>query len=171
MKSPSCNRPRCHLFIGLASLCFSVGLHSAEDAHVHGEGALDVVVEGNELLAEIRIPAVNVVGFEHQPNTEEQHQLVENALAVFRDTREVFLPSEAAHCEAESVHVALGGLSEHEEDAHEEHEHEPSHRAPRVRSRPEDIERMGKLGITASMQVPGIEIASSRPCDQRFRRL
>ena len=33
---------------------------------------------------------------------------------------------------------------------------------PEYASRPEDIERMGKLGITASMQVPGIEIASSR---------
>ena len=134
MKSQFSNQLRSHLWVGVACLCVSMSSHSSEDehrhaaSHVHGEGTIDVVVEGNELLVEIRMPAVNVVGFEHEPGTDEQRQTVETALAVFRDTRNVLVPSEAADCEPEDVDVTLGESSTHEDEHdHDEHAHEDEH--------------------------------------------
>jgi len=41
----------------------SEGGHRQHGAHQHGHGTLQVALDGEELVAELRVPAVNVVGF------------------------------------------------------------------------------------------------------------
>ena len=94
------------------------------DAHEHGQGLLTVVTEGDELAIEFRMPAVNVVGFEHEPSTDEQRRAVEEALAVFRRADSLFVLPESARCRVEEVEVELAGMAHEEGEAHEHEKHD-----------------------------------------------
>jgi len=87
-------------------------------AHEHGHGLLSVAVDGNDLVIELEIPAMNIVGFEHAPETDEQRHAVEEAVDTFRRGDTLFVPTEGAACGIENVEVALSGMS------HDEHEGE-----------------------------------------------
>src|SRR5690554_4975241 len=46
-------------------------------AHQHGLGHLDLVLEGQQLILELRIPAEDLLGFEHAPQTPGQQAQLE----------------------------------------------------------------------------------------------
>lgn len=99
--------------------------HREHGAHEHGYGTLDVVVEGEALVIELRVPAVNVVGFEHAPRSDAEREAVRQALARFRDPAAVFVLPPDTECEPERVEADLlsmhhGEHPEHDED-HEDH--------------------------------------------------
>lgn len=127
MKSLSIRAQRRQLCAALALLSASLGAFGAESerrehgAHEHGHGSLDVVTEGRELVIELRVPGVNVVGFEHEPRSEEQRRAVEQALGTFREGAKLFVPSETARCKIEQVEVSLAGETHHEGEADETH--------------------------------------------------
>ena len=102
--------------------------HREHDAHMHGHGTLNVAAEGNELYIELRVPGVNVVGFEHQPETDKERRAVETALSLFSRAEKLFVPSESARCKAEEAEVSFAGEMHREGDAHEKHsEHGEKH--------------------------------------------
>lgn len=108
------------LLLGAAASAQTSGTTAREHgAHAHGHGVLEVAQEGHELQLELRIPAINVVGFEHAPASEEQRQAVQRALATFKRGQDLFVPSAAARCELESAEVALG----EERESGKEHGH------------------------------------------------
>lgn len=130
--------------LACAAFAASDEQHREHEAHEHGHGTLDIVVEGEELVIELRIPAVNVVGFEHAPRDEAEREAVRKALVPFGDAASVVaLPAEA-ECEAEDAKAEIWamareddhedddhahekedhGKEEHEKEEHEEHEHE-----------------------------------------------
>lgn len=95
----------------------------AHDVHVHGQGLLNVAVDGDEMAIELEVPGVNVVGFEHAPETDEQKRAIREALESFARGGTLFLPTAEAGCRLEHVEVSLG--DEHAGgDAHEKREHE-----------------------------------------------
>ena len=112
-----------------AALSASEDEHREHGAHEHGRGALDIAVEGEELVVEFRIPAANVVGFEHAPRDDAEREAVRRALAPFQDAASLLtLPTEA-ECELETLHAGLWSMDleeagEGEEHGHEEHGHE-----------------------------------------------
>ena len=89
------------------------------EAHEHGHGTLDIVVEGEELVIELRIPAVNVVGFEHAPKDDAEREAVRQALVPFGDATSLFVLSAEADCEVEEAEAAISSMGH--EDEHEEH--------------------------------------------------
>jgi len=113
--------------------------------HAHGFGELDVIVEGSTLQVALRVPAINVVGFEHAPQSEAEQGAVDKASATFARAEALFAPPPAAACEpqfAEAAFIALDEdegdhdahashaghghddeAHEHEEHGHDEHEH------------------------------------------------
>lgn len=93
-------------------------------AHEHGHGVLEVVADGDELVIALRIPAVNAVGFEHAPSTEQQHRRVEETIARFRLGERLFVTTRAAGCRLEDAHVELAGISEEHDEDHGDEEHE-----------------------------------------------
>ena len=107
------------VLVASAAFAASEDGHREHDAHEHGHGTLDVAVEGEELVVEFRIPAVNVVGFEHAPRDDAEREAVRQALAPFKDAASVLVPSPDAMCEVEAVEA---GLSSMEEEAHHEHD-------------------------------------------------
>ena len=113
-----------------AAFAASDGERREHDAHEHGHGALDIVVEGEELVIELRIPAVNVVGFEHAPKNDAEREAVRRALVPFGDATSLFVLPAEAECEveeAEAAIVSMGHEDEHEGEEHGDgdgHDHE-----------------------------------------------
>ena len=96
-----------------------------EDAHEHGAALLSVVLDGETLSVDLESPAVNLVGFEYEPGTDEEMQAVEDALAQLEDPMTLLAPAEGAGCElasADTEHLMTdeGG---HAEEHGEEGEH------------------------------------------------
>lgn len=116
---------RTSLAVLLMCVCAAAGSEQErreQSAHEHGHGSLDVVADGDELAIQLRIPAMNVVGFEHEPSTDAQRQTVEAAIAAFRKAEKLFTPSEAANCRVEKVAVSLAGLEHHDSEKHSSHD-------------------------------------------------
>ena len=117
-------------FVACAAFAASHEQHREHAAHEHGHGTLDIVVEGEELVIELRIPAVNVVGFEHAPRDEAEREAVRKALAPFGDAASVLELPVAAECEVEKAEAEIWAMAhedDHEGDQHgggEGHEHE-----------------------------------------------
>ena len=106
--------------------------HREHAAHEHGHGVLEVVFEGKMLAIGLRVPAVNVVGFEHAPETDAQKHAVEEAVARFRAGEKLFVLPAQAKCKATHLDVELAGMDDrahaghggHEQHAKDEHGHE-----------------------------------------------
>ena len=100
------------------------------EAHEHGHGTLDIVVEGEDLVIELRIPAVNVVGFEHAPKDDAEREAVRQALVPFGNATSLFVLSAEADCEVEEAEAAISSMGhedEHEGEGHGDgdgHDHE-----------------------------------------------
>ena len=118
--------------VACAAIAASDGEHREHAAHEHGHGTLDIVLEGEELLIELRIPAVNVVGFEHAPGDDSEREAVREALVPFGDAASVIGLPAKAECEVEEVEARIHGMAhedEHEDDGrhegegHEDDEH------------------------------------------------
>ena len=111
------------LIVAGATVAASQGEFRQHEAHEHGHGTMDIVLEGEELLVELRVPAVNVVGFEHAPRDEDEHAKVRAALATFEDAASVLVLPEEAQCELEASEAILFRMDDDEhddEDAHHE---------------------------------------------------
>ena len=49
------------------------------DSHEHGNANLEITIDSNIIAIRFESPAVNIVGFEYQPNNEEQRSLITEA--------------------------------------------------------------------------------------------
>ncbi len=93
------------------------------DSHTHGIGHLNLVLDGNELVLELRSPSANVVGFEHAPKNEEQTQAVEKAIALMKEGDKLFALPKQAECSLHDAHVNTDMLEGHQ-DKHDSHSHD-----------------------------------------------
>jgi len=48
------------------------GAFRQQEAHEHGHATLNIVIEGNAVIAEMEIPALSLLGFEHVPTTPDE---------------------------------------------------------------------------------------------------
>lgn len=112
----------------LSSVAFAQDFRQ-HDAHIHGHVELNIAQDGQDLLIEVTAPGVDVVGFEHAPQTEQETQRLNRALETLQQAGTVFTLSEQAHCQLAEVHVthSLGGHEEHHEDHEHEHHHDHDH--------------------------------------------
>jgi hypothetical protein len=99
--------------LALASLAILVTLPAfAEQAahrqlgpHVHGQGTLDIAIEGNKIEMELIAPGMDIVGFEHVATTDDQKAAVEKAKAKLTDVLSVFKLPTAAKCKTDTANV------------------------------------------------------------------
>ncbi len=108
---------------------FECYAQSSLDAHVHGKAELNIVFEGQKLLVELESPSFNLVGFEHEPKTLEQKNLIKKTIELLENFKSVANLSEEASCNIIDTKVSTSmkgveeGLGEHHEDEHHEDEH------------------------------------------------
>jgi hypothetical protein len=107
--------------------------------HEHGVASLSLAVDNKSLEISLDSPAANLVGFEHQPSTDEQSQQVAKVKAQLENPTSLFDIPAAAECSltktelqaalmqvssdsetAKPEHKQAGDKHEHE---HEEHAH------------------------------------------------
>ena len=75
------------------------GDHEQHSAHVHGHAKLFVVLEGNVLELLFESPAINLLGFEHKPESDQQSAKFDQVLSELNQPRGLFNVSEQAGCE------------------------------------------------------------------------
>lgn len=78
--------------------------HRHHGAHVHGMATLDLVMDGQELMMHLRSPLMNFLGFEHQPETEQQKAIYQDMLQQL-ERKDSLLTVEGTTCQAESIEI------------------------------------------------------------------
>ncbi len=104
--------------------------HRQHGAHEHGGGQLNVAVEKNQLMINLSLPAMNVVGFEHAAGNKTERELISRAVQTLKDGITLFSPDSTAQCKQISSNVESALLEDEGTDEHEhqhEHEHDGEH--------------------------------------------
>ena len=93
------------------------------DAHEHGHGTFQMVIEDDHVLVEMTVPAFDVIGFEHAPSTPAQRATMADAAAAFGRPDSLFSMPEGAACAIGQIEIGFGatGGHRHDHDGHEEH--------------------------------------------------
>jgi hypothetical protein len=78
---------------------------SATEGHVHGEANLSVALEGTVLTLELSAPTHSLVGFEHTPQTGEEHAALERLIELLQQVEALFVPTPEAECQPQAVRI------------------------------------------------------------------
>jgi len=107
-----------------------VSFEEEHEAHEHGHASLLIVQEKDELQLQFTSPAMNIVGFEHQASTPEQHAKIEAASHLLGEVDRLFQLNKSAQCvlEHKQVRSALIEEGAHEDEGeHAEESHAKAH--------------------------------------------
>ncbi len=99
------------------------------DSHVHGAAELNIAISGQQLQVEFVSPAMNLLGFERAPNSDEETELLNSIINQLLDGGEWLLGNTFASCEASTQEFegpVFEAASHDHEDEHD-HEHEDEH--------------------------------------------
>jgi Protein of unknown function (DUF2796) len=122
------------MVLGLLAAVVVVGTSSASaaerrelGAHEHGHSTLAIAVEGERVAMELTAPGMDIVGFEHAAETDEQRGALEAAKGALADPLALFVLPPAAGCRVAEAKVGLeaeghedGGSAERGEGRHAE---------------------------------------------------
>jgi len=97
--------------------------HTEGHAHEHGAGRLDVALEGVELVIELTLPAINVVGFEHPAASKADHDAVHDGIDKLSEGARLFAFPKAAGCRIARAEVDPGDMEGHGLERDEKHDH------------------------------------------------
>jgi Protein of unknown function (DUF2796) len=113
-----------------AAICALGGLQAAAEerrqlgAHEHGHSVLNLAIAGDRIEMELMAPGMDIVGFEHAPETDEHKAAVEEAEAILSDPLALFVLPDDAGCAIETAAVELEAEDEHESEHGEDHAEE-----------------------------------------------
>lgn len=113
----------------LLSFLTGSGLLQAQglDSHTHGEAELNIVLAGKQLQAEFMSPAMNLLGFERAPATDDETALLNSAITVLLESGDWLFGNSVASCTSttQEFEAPIYEEAAHEHDDNEhEHEHE-----------------------------------------------
>ena len=118
---------RCLLLSGLSvAISMSSPTVAAQSAHVHGEGQVNIAIDGNHIFMALESPGADIVGFEHEAHTSDEKAAITEAIAQLGDPMLLMRFEADADCEVRSANAEIEGKhDEHEGEEHAEHdEHE-----------------------------------------------
>lgn len=121
----------------LPNLAWSEDMPIQLGAHEHGTTTLNLALDGNTLQVELLSPAINLVGFEHQPRSDEEREKVLRVRDQLESVTAVLVLPVAANCHQDSATVESGLLAaarsedghhvDHDEDHDHDHDHDKDH--------------------------------------------
>ncbi len=88
-----------------------------QGVHEHGRVTLNIAVEENTLAVELEAPALNVVGFEHEPRTDEQRKIVSDMVLLLQSGQGLFGVPRSAGCKLAESDVKTPEKEEHKGNA------------------------------------------------------
>lgn len=97
-----------------------------QEAHVHGEGHVNIAIEGDRIYLELESPGADIVGFEYAARTADETAVVARAISNLQDPMQMMRFDTAANCQVISATAGVDlEEAEHEEhDPHEDHKHD-----------------------------------------------
>jgi hypothetical protein len=108
-----------------AALVLGSGLAMAQSAHVHGEGRLNIAIEGNRLFMQLESPGADIVGFEHEARSSDEKAALARSLKILEDPAKLMRFTADAKCEVRQAHAEIEGEHDaHEQDGHGHEEHD-----------------------------------------------
>ncbi len=130
-------RTRADVFLSLFAVSCLSQSHAQQanlGTHVHGVSELNIVIEGNKIEIQLRTPAMNIVGFEHEASTKKQIKKVKQSEAKLHDHKALFSFS-SGDCRLTQTQIDLANLiknnviekdihDHHKSDSDNNHEHE-----------------------------------------------
>lgn len=107
------------------SLCAlaPTSIASEQQAHQHGHAQLQMAVENNSIDLILTNPAHNLLGFEHQPHTQQQKQTLENARQWL--TTQALITPDGGTCTVKSASMDFNAKAT--EQNHHDHGHDHDH--------------------------------------------
>jgi hypothetical protein len=96
------------------------------DSHEHGSANLNIAIDNKVIAIHFESPAVNIIGFEYQPNDEAQRSLISAAkskLSNFANSYELQGEPNCLMISSSADWVSEHSESEHSESEHSESEH------------------------------------------------
>jgi hypothetical protein len=115
---------------GAVALMFATVASAQQGAHEHGVVDLRVAIDGSTLLIEFDSPLDSLVGFEHEPRSDEQRAALASVESGLRDFTAYFQLPAAAGCvladvQVESPYPQLADAhDDHAHDDHDDHKHD-----------------------------------------------
>lgn len=94
--------------VGAVTLVIGLGADGAEThgAHEHGHAVLKLVQEGTAVVVHFESPLDSIVGFEHEPENDEQRAALEDAMRLVRISENIVrLPATCTSSGEPEVHV------------------------------------------------------------------
>ncbi|MFZ1181293.1 MAG: DUF2796 domain-containing protein [Herbaspirillum sp.] len=79
---------------------------TAHEAHVHGIGRLDVVLDGKMLSLHLDSPLGNLIGIEHAVSSAKDRQAAQDMARTLRNAAAMFVTTPSAICRLSSVQLA-----------------------------------------------------------------
>ncbi|MCK2150746.1 DUF2796 domain-containing protein [Marinobacter alexandrii] len=135
---------------------------SAENptAHQHGHAELQLALSGQTVELYALSPAYNLLGFEHEPRTSEEHQVVDTTIAWLHETPLINTLGLNCTIQASEVRYTFAGDQNHHGSEHES-ENKGKHESHT------DIE------ISQTLSCPDLDAASllTSPMGSRFSAL
>jgi hypothetical protein len=118
------------LLVFSSTICIASGEdgHRQHGAHVHGIAQMNLAVDGKSVYLELASPAMNIVGFEYMPSSDQDQHAVHEAAEKLEDGDSLFEFSKAAGCTMVIAEIKSPLLG-HEDDAKDSHgkEHDENH--------------------------------------------
>ena len=114
------------LIISSAILCMSTQSfaegngHESHQAHIHGVAEMTMILQNNEFLINFESPSANIVGFEHQPETNEQNNAINAAILDLQDPTN-WLQFDGGDCNLLSSTADTNLRSDHAVEEHSDH--------------------------------------------------
>lgn len=146
--------------------------HRQLGPHVHGQGTLDIAIEGKKISMELVVPGMDIVGFEHVPTTDAQKAEVEKAKAKLADVLGIFKLPQSAGCKADAADVENrkethhpGEKDDDDDDKPGAPEHSEFHATYTITcAAPESVTGMETVYFTnfAGAQLLNVNITSSK---------
>ena len=96
-------------------------------SHEHGHATAQISFSNETLNLELLLPSIDVFGFEHTPQNDEQHEKVIQSKSILRDAQNVLIVIPKGSCHLESVEiegVIIDSISKKNSHDHEKHDHE-----------------------------------------------
>ncbi len=107
------------------------------DAHQHGHGTVNMVIDGSALLIELIVPGADIVGFEHAPSVAAERTAMAAAKERLSNPLSLFPVAPKAGCTVESADVSVEGVGDGDaeiadkDDSHDHdddsHDHDKEH--------------------------------------------
>ena len=93
-------------FLLLTSALISLPVY-AQKSHVHGEGKLDVSIDGGTITLNLELPLDALVGFERAPKNDKEKAALASAEKLLNETSTLWIPTAAAKCTVHSTEVSM----------------------------------------------------------------